>query len=109
MIDKLQKIKKCIENIKVYDCCGDNGFACDTIEIINDGAKEALATLNEMMERLDSEELVDKSAKAIYELEPNYNSLGRKTEWHNLEASHWKPYYRKKSQAAINVIKGESK
>lgn len=70
-------------------------------------AEEALAELNKYMERLDSESILDEAAKAIYELEPNYNSLGEKMKWHNLEDSHLKQYYKNQAQAAINVIKGE--
>lgn len=49
-MDKLVEIREALEDASVYDCCGDNGFICDTLRHKDEFIDRAFKLINELIE-----------------------------------------------------------
>lgn len=98
---KLQEVRKVLEYYSKTPSW-DDGYE-EWYDDEGSKAKEALTELNTFMERLESEELVEKVARSI----ASYLACGPKDHREQQVEEHWRSY-EGEAKAAINVIKGES-
>jgi uncharacterized protein YxeA len=101
MTDKLETIKEALNG---YNRAKLNNDISNWLHINTDLFVDLL---NSYIEARDSEEMVERVAKAIYDLQPDYNSIGEKKEWHHIENdSPLKEHYVDVANTAIQAMEG---